>query len=245
MRGHIREAAPTAAPNKEQNRRDEQQQKRKQRQIQRVAHNRRARITLTVDALLDQLEERYVEYEDGERRGAGKAAEAGGAAVGDGRAEEREEGEGEGDERDAEGDDVQDEDLGERRGDCIDARGERWREGPVDELRHLRQVVPDLRGRALLPAPVLQVGTESERAEVDERVRLVRGSGGRGAIAQVDAQEVYGLEVWHIEGHHSEERRRGCDGRHAEDFVPGNHWIKATERRERKMGSEICPVLRQ
>lgn len=134
MRMRIRDAAPTATPNKEQNRSDEQQQPRKQRQIQCVAHYRGPGIPLLVNALLDQLEECNVEYEDRKCGGASEAAEAGTAAVGDRCTEEREEGEGEGNEGDAEGDDVQDEDFCERGGDGINARGERRGKCPIDKL---------------------------------------------------------------------------------------------------------------
>lgn len=243
-----RNAATAAAPNQEQDRRDEEEEPCNERQVERVPHYGVAAISFLLYALLDDLEERDVEYEYGERGGAGKAAEAGAAAVRDGCAEESEEGKGEGDEGDAEGDDVQDEDLGERRRDGVHARGQRRGEAAVDELRRLREIVPDMRWGALQPAPVLQVGTEAEGAEVDEWVRLVDGRRGRRPVPQVDAQEVHGLEVRDVEGDHAEERGRAGDGDHAEDFVPGYHCgerANATERREKEVGNEIRPVLRQ
>lgn len=80
-----------------------------------------------------------------------------------------------------------------------------------------------MRLRALQPVAVLQIRAEPERAKVNERVRLVYHRRRRCAIAKIDAQEVHGFEVRHVEGNHSEEGRRGCDGRQAENFVPGNH----------------------
>jgi len=245
MRG--RNATSAAAPNQEQNRCDEQEKEGDEREVQRVPHDRGARVALLLYALFDNLEEGDVEYEDGECGGAREAAEAGAAAIGDRRAEERDEGECEGDEGDAKGDDVQDEDFGQRRRYGLDAGGQGRGEGSVDELGGLGEVIPNMRRRALKPTAVLQIGTETECAEVDERRGLVRRSRGcRPVGGKIDAQEVHRLEVRDVEGDHTEERGGTGYRYQAEDFVPGNHWEKrATEGREKEVGGETGLVLRQ